>query len=114
MSGSRATLRYPIDLSARLEVGGAELSARVCNLSLGGVLLIGPSLPIGTRCRLLVRTPHGEGFDAWCVTRWTTGEGCGLQFESLHAMDTIQLARIIGADRSRMRVIERRLRVAPL
>jgi len=114
MLGSRSTLRYPIDLPAHLEVGGARLSARVRNVSLGGVRLIGPTLPIGTRCRLHLQAPQVEAFDAWCVTRWTTGDGCGLQFESLRPIDVYQLASIIGADRSRMRVTDRRLRVSLL
>jgi hypothetical protein len=95
MLDSRTTLRYPIDLPARLRVGETELSARIRNLSLGGVYLIGPNLPIGTRCKLRFTARYVEIFDHWCVTRWTTAEGCGLQFEALQAMDTYQLARFI-------------------
>lgn len=97
MPDFRTTLRYPIDLPARLEVGGAQLSARIRNLSLGGVYLIGPTLPIGVRCRLRFKARPLEPFDQWCVTRWTTSDGCGLQFEALQPIDTYQLARVIGA-----------------
>ena len=94
---SRRTLRYPIDLFARLRVGETELSARVRNLSLGGVFLRGPMLPIGTRVRLTFKAPRLEPFDGWCVTRWTTAEGCGLAFEDLQPLDAHQLARLIRA-----------------
>ena len=92
---SRTTLRYSIDLAVRLVIGATELSARVRNLSLGGVYLIGPALPIGTRCKLRFRAPHGEAFEASCITRWTTGEGCGLQFQALQPIDSYQLAQLI-------------------
>jgi hypothetical protein len=94
---SRRTLRYPIDLPARLRVGETELSARVRNLSLGGVFLCGPTLPIGTRVRLSFKAPRSEAFDGWCITRWTTADGCGLEFEDLQPLDTHQLARLIRA-----------------
>ena len=73
---SRRTLRYPIDLFARLRVGETELSARV---------------------RLTFKAPRLEPFDGWCVTRWTTAEGCGLAFEDLQPLDAHQLARLIRA-----------------
>ena len=95
MIDSRTTLRYAIDLPARLMVGSTLLSARIRNLSLGGVFVVGPSLPIGTRCKLRFKAPQIETFDAWCTTRWTTAEGCGLEFCALQPMDTHQLARFI-------------------
>jgi len=95
MIDSRTTLRYAIDLPARLMVGSTLLSARIRNLSLGGVFVVGPSLPLGTRCKLRFKAPQIETFDAWCETRWTTAEGCGLQFCALQPIDTHQLARFI-------------------
>jgi hypothetical protein len=95
MFDSRATLRFPVDLPARLLVGETELTARVRNLSLGGVFIAGPALPIGTRCRLRFRAPHLDAFDQWCVAKWTTAEGCGLEFEAMQPLDTYQLARFI-------------------
>lgn len=95
MLDSRATLRYPIDLPARLRVGETDLSARIRNLSLGGIYVVGPALPVGTRCRLRFRAPHVDAFDATCVARWTTADGCGLEFEGLQPLDTYQLARFI-------------------
>ena len=95
MVDSRRTLRYPLDLPARLGIAGTQLSARIRNLSLGGVYLVGPTLPIGTRCRLRFKAPQVEAFEAWCITRWTTADGCGLQFDALQPMDTHQLARFI-------------------
>lgn len=108
MVDTRATLRYPIDLPAQLAVGGAQLSARIRNLSLGGVYLIGPMLPIGTRCRLTFRVPNGDAFDHWCITRWTAADGCGLQFDASQPIDTHQLAGVIrGASRVTNRAFHR-------
>jgi len=46
----RKTQRYPVDVAARLSVGGAEHAGRVGDLSLGGAFLRGvASLPVGTR-----------------------------------------------------------------
>lgn len=92
---TRSTLRYPIDLPARLWIGGTELAARIRNLSLGGVFVVGPSLPIGTRVKLRFKTPLVTAFEGLCVTRWTSGNGCGLQFDTMHPIDTHQLARFI-------------------
>jgi hypothetical protein len=41
MFDSRTTLPYPIDLPARLRVGESDLCARIRNLSLGGVSVMG-------------------------------------------------------------------------
>lgn len=108
MVESRATLRYPVDLPAQLQIGSAQLSARVRNVSLGGVLLIGPPLPVGTRCRLTFQAPNAEAIDLWCTTRWTRTDGCGLQFDAQQPIDTHQLAQVIrGASRVTNRAIER-------
>lgn len=96
MPDSRATLRYALDLPARMVVGETELCARIANLSLGGVFVIGPLLPTGTRCQLHFRPPGGEPFRTSCVTRWTSSDGCGLAFEGLQPIDAYQLARLIG------------------
>lgn len=92
---TRSTLRYPIDLPARLWIGETELAARIRNLSLGGVFVTGPSLPIGTRVKLRFKTPLVAAFDTWCVARWTTADGCGLQFDTMQPIDSHQLARFI-------------------
>lgn len=97
MVDSRGTLRYAVDLPARLRVGETELSARIANLSLGGVFIVGPPLPIGTRAWLRFKAPGADAFVITCITRWTTAEGCGLAFAHLQPMDTYQLARIIGS-----------------
>lgn len=97
MLDSRLTLRYAIDLPASLWVGETELAARIRNLSLGGVFIAGPTLPVGTRARLRFEVPRIEPFESWCITRWTTSDGCGLSFDGLQPMDTCQLARLIGS-----------------
>jgi hypothetical protein len=104
MVDTRTTLRYAIDLPARLRIGETDLSCRIRNLSMGGVFIIGPTLTIGTRCRLRFKAPHVDAFDSWCIARWTTAEGSGLKFDSLQPMDLHQLARFI---RSASRVTQR-------
>ena len=104
MVDTRTTLRYPIDFPARLRIGETDLSCRIRNLSLGGAFIIGPTLPIGTRCRLRFQAPRIDVFDAWCIARWTTPDGTGLMFERLAPMDTHQLARFL---RSASRVTQR-------
>src|SRR5688572_5055788 len=91
---TRSTLRYPIDLPARLRVGETELACRIRNLSLGGAFISGATLTIGTRCRLRFSAPNMT-FDNWCIARWTTADGTGLMFERLQPMDTHQLARFM-------------------
>jgi|SRR3954468_11330571 hypothetical protein len=105
MLDTRRTVRYPIDLPARIRIGKTELACRIRNLSLGGVMVIGPALPADTRVNLRFYAPHVESFSGICITRWTTAEGCGLQFEGLRAIDTYQLARFIRhASRSTLRM----------
>lgn len=105
MFDTRRTVRYPIDLPARLRIGRTELACRIGNLSLGGVFVVGPALPMGTRVNLRFKAPHVEAFSGMCIARWTSAEGCGLMFEGLRAIDTYQLARFIRhASRSTLRL----------
>lgn len=94
---SRSTLRYPVNLEATIQLGGSELSCRVRNVSLGGVFIRGPSLPIGTRVVLRFGGANLPDIEVACTTRWYTDEGSGLQFESLCAVDTYTLAKFIRA-----------------
>jgi hypothetical protein len=105
MVDTRRTLRYPIDLPGRIRLGRTELYCRIRNLSLGGVCVVGPALPVDTRVNLRFSAPHVEAFSGMCVTRWTAQEMCGLQFEGLRAIDTYQLARFIrSASRATLRL----------
>jgi hypothetical protein len=105
MFDTRRTVRYPIDLPARLRIGRTELACRIRNLSLGGVCVVGPALPMGTRVNLRFKAPHVETFSGMCVAKWASAEGCGLMFEGLRAIDTYQLARFIRhASRSTLRL----------
>ena len=96
MIDSRTSLRYRLDLPARLRIGKTEVACRVGNLSTGGVFVVGPSLPAGTRVKLLIRAPFLDNFDPVCIASWCTEFGTGLQFEGLGAVDTYMLARFIG------------------
>jgi hypothetical protein len=95
MFDSRTTLRYPIDLPARMQIAETEISCKIRNLSVGGVFVRGPSLPEGTRVKLKFSAPYLEMFEAICVARWNTEEGTGLAFEALRAVDIYSLAKFI-------------------
>ena len=102
---TRRTIRYPIDLPGRIRLGKTELFCRIRNLSLGGVCVVGPALPLGTRVNLRFTAPHVEAFSGMCVTRWSSEDICGLMFEGLRAIDTYQLARFIrSASRTTQRL----------
>lgn len=95
MVDTRETLRYPIDLPARIRIGESELACRVTNLSLGGVFVSGPLLTIGTRVRLKLNAPHLGPFDVVCTSQWHSNDGTGLQFDEIPSVDTHALARFI-------------------
>ena len=89
------TVRYSIDLPAKLRIGSTDLSARIRNVSLGGVFIVGPALTIGSRCTITFVAPNGETITSECVSRWTTADGCGLMFDGANTIDEHQLASVI-------------------
>ncbi len=95
MVDTRETLRYPIDLPARLRIGDSELACRVTNLSLGGVFVRGPLLTIGTRVVLKLTAPYLGLFEVLCMSQWHSNDGTGLRFEDVRPIDTRGLARFI-------------------
>lgn len=94
---SRSTLRYPIDLAATMFIGTSEVSCRVRNISLGGVFVRGPQLPIGARVKLVFGGGPLERIESTCTARWGTSEGTGLQFDGLRAVETYALSKFIRA-----------------
>lgn len=96
---SRSTLRYSIDLPAMMTLGTSTLTSglpcRVRNISLGGVFVRGPILPIGTQVRLVFGGGPLAEIEGPCTARWNTDEGTGLQFDGLRAVDTLALSKFI-------------------
>ena len=92
---SRSTLRYPIELPASMILGTTEIACHVRNISLGGVFVRGPSLPIGTRVHLAFGGGPLTEIEGMCTARWNTDEGTGLQFDGLRAVDTLTLSKFI-------------------
>src|SRR5215510_12678254 len=92
---TRTTLRYPIDIPARMRIGETEIACRVTNLSLGGVFAYGPMLTVGTRVRLKLKAPHLGMLEVVCTSQWHCQDGSGLRFEDIPAMTTHALARFI-------------------
>lgn len=92
---SRSTLRYPIDLPASMTLGGSEISCRVRNISLGGVFVRGPNLPIGARVYLKFGGGTLDRIEGSCTACWSTAEGTGLKFDGLRAVETYSLSKFI-------------------
>lgn len=69
----------------------------VHNMSLGGVFVRGPALPIETRVTLRFGLETLRDLEVACIARWSTADGTGLQFDGLRAADTYALAKFIRA-----------------
>ena len=95
MIDTRTTQRYAVDLPGRLRIGEFEVGCRIRNLSLGGIFIVGPAIMIDTRVTIRFSAPHLDGFEARCIARWNTSEGCGLRFVELRSIETYMLAKFI-------------------
>lgn len=113
---ARTTAQFPLELPAVITTVDAELACVVDSLSLGGVFVRGPVLPIDTRLVLRFTLPQRADLEIACVARWSTPEGTGLQFDGLRAADTYALTRYIRAsgNATRRTPIDEILRNLPL
>jgi hypothetical protein len=102
----RTSARHPVDVEARLQVGNTSVRCKLSNLSMGGAFVNGPPLPIDSRVTLYLSLPALDSvLEAPCWVRWSTDEGCGVQFDGLRAIDVWALGKYIGAAREPARVI---------
>lgn len=95
MANTRRTVRYPIDVPARVRLDLSEQPCRISNISLGGVCVVGPALPSEAKLTLKFSAPHLESFTATCVVRWCAPAGMGLEFVGLRAAESYQLGRYL-------------------
>jgi hypothetical protein len=99
----RSTTRRPVELEARLQIGHRVVDCRLINLSMGGAFVVGPALalPIDSRVVLYVELPMTVGaLAAPCSVRWSSTEGCGVQFDGLRAMDAWAIGSYIHRERA--------------
>lgn len=94
MDSTRRTVRYPVDVPARLRLDLTEQWCRISNISLGGVCIVGPALPSDARATLKFSAPNVD-ITATCVVRWCAASGLGLEFVGLKASESYQLARYL-------------------
>lgn len=95
MDSTRRTVRYPVDVPARLRLDLTEQMCRISNISLGGVCIVGPALPNDARAILKFSAPHVDTFTATCVVRWCAASGLGLEFVGLKASESYQLGKYL-------------------
>lgn len=99
----RSTTRRPVELAARVQVGHRVVDCRLGNLSMGGAFVEGLALPVNSQVVLYVELPMTVGaLAAPCSVRWTSAEGCGVQFDSLGAMDAWAIGSYVHRDRDRV------------
>jgi hypothetical protein len=98
MTGNRAHARHDFDVPVEVIVEGAARPGRSVNISRGGIFVLTEPLPeFGTRLQLRIRLPGiPEECQIPCVVRWAKpGEGAGLQFEGLRAIEAWALGKLL-------------------
>jgi len=90
----RSSTRHDVDLSARVEIRGAQETCQIRNLSMGGAYLGVRKLPMGERVTVWFRIPtHESEIEAAGTVRWSTDDGVGVQFDGLRARETWALGK---------------------
>lgn len=96
----RTTLRYDVELAARIAIRDQLITCEVRDVSLGGVFVHGPALTAGTRVSLRFDSEELHGIEVPCIARWHDDRGSGLQFERLGVVDPSTLARLVRTSRN--------------
>ena len=98
MTGNRAHARHDFDVPVEIVVDGESRPGRSINISRGGIFVVTEPLPeYGTRLQLHIRLPGiPQECAIPCVVRWAKpGEGAGLQFEVLRAIEVWALGKLL-------------------
>lgn len=98
MTNNRKHARLDFAVPVEIVVDGRSQPGQSVNISRGGIFISTDPLPeFGTRLRLDIRLPGlPEPCSIPCVVRWAnTGEGVGLQFELLRAIEVWALGRLL-------------------
>jgi len=99
MTNNRKHARHPFDAPIELLLEGGRQPGRSINISRGGIFVATEPVPeFGARLQLLIRLPGiPEECAIPCVVRWAKpGEGAGLQFETLRAIEVWALGKLLG------------------
>jgi hypothetical protein len=88
-SEKRRYPRFPVDLRVVLEVGGEQIEARACDLSLGGMFVeCARGLPFDTEVvAVMVMPTLTEPARIPANVRWTIAEGMGLAFGTIRTVE---------------------------
>lgn len=90
----RGSTRHEVDIPARIQVGGAQETCTIANLSMGGAFVTARRLAMGERVVLWFRIPtHETDIEAAGTVRWSTDQGIGVQFDGLRARETWALGK---------------------
>jgi PilZ domain-containing protein len=96
---SRSTHRYSVDLSGTVLIGSTVVSCRIGNVSLGGVFVRGPTIPVGSHITLRFGGPDLPTIEVVCTARWSSDGGSGLAFDGLCAVDSYTLSKYVRSTR---------------
>lgn len=94
----RASLRFPVSLSATLTLAGVAHTCAVSNLSMGGALVstVGVAVAMGHQVRLCFVLPVlREEINTPATVRWLAEDGIGLQFDGLRAREVWALGKYL-------------------
>ncbi len=98
MTNNRKHARIDFDAPVEIVVDGASLPGRSINISRGGIFIRTEPVPaFGVRLQLRIHLPGiPETCSIPCVVRWSNpGEGAGLQFEMLRAIEVWSLNKLL-------------------
>jgi len=100
MNQKRQYARLEFETEIELVVDGRTQPGRSVNISQGGLFaLTDPAPAFGEKVDLLIRLPGvREVSRIPCIVRWSkAGEGIGLQFEQLRAIEVWSLNKLVGS-----------------
>ncbi len=98
MNDNRKHARHDCDFEVEIAVGDEIQPGRAVNISRGGIFVrTDPAPDFGARVRLVMQLQGVPGrSEIPCVVRWRKpGEGIGLQFETLRAIEVWALNKLL-------------------
>ena len=100
MNQKRQYTRLDYEIYVELVIDGEIQHGHSVNISQGGVFVrTDPVPPFGTSLKLRIKLPGvPDTCEISCIVRWSkTGEGVGLQFEQLRAIEVWGLNKLVGS-----------------
>ena len=98
MQQNRCHARLNFEEPIELLFDNAPQHGTTRNISHGGIFIITNPLPeYGEKCILKIQLPGvKEISEISCIVRWKKGNGIGLQFENLRAIEVWALSKLIN------------------